>query len=225
MIRRLSVLMYAVGVFAGLAGAQTPPHADPGRPGVAGGMGVEYLAPHDIVDMINGNYRPVTRQPEFHAGVNFFGAGFIPLSPNWMLKIEYTYLLNTYNFSGVFGPGEFTMEGHLPTVILHYVLADEGLYNLSAGGGLGYHFGTLSTKYGTLIDTYNATGIGGLVELQGNTAISEELFVHLGVQARWEGIGELTNSAGKSPGINAHGDPATMNWFSVGARIGMSYYF
>jgi hypothetical protein len=205
----------------------TPTTMERMRPGIAAGMGVEYLSPRDIVDMINSaGFHPRERQPEFHAGVNFFGAGFVPLTGDWMLKVEYAYVLNTYNIDSQFGPGEFTMKAHLPTIILHYIFVDEGLYNLSAGAGMGYHFGELSVSYSTLVDSYTATGPGGLLELQGNTAIGEDLFVHLGVQARWEGIGELRNGiAGAAPGINAQGDPARMGWFSVGARIGMSYYF
>jgi hypothetical protein len=220
---RLLVLL-TVGVAPSVLSG-TPNTAERMRPGIAAGMGVEYLAPWDIVDMINGGFRPAERLPEFHAGVNFFAAGFVPLSTDWMLKIEYAYLLNTYNLTALLGPGEFTMKVQMPTLFLHYMLVNEKLYNLSAGFGVGYHFGTLSTQYGTLVDTYTATGPGAVLELQGNTAMSEDLFVHLGAQARWEGIGELRNEGDKSPGVNAHGKPPAMSWFGVGARIGVSYFF
>jgi hypothetical protein len=206
------------------AHAETPVIAERMRPGFALGMGVAYINPTDVVDMLNGAFRPTERLPDFHAGVNFFASGFVPLSPDWMLKIEYAYLLNTYNITAVFGPGEFTMRAHMPTVYVHYMLVDEGLYNLSGGIGVGYHFGALDTQYGTLIDTYTAHGVGGALDLQGNTAISENLFVHLDAQARWEYFGELHNAAGKSPGVNARGEPAVLSWFSVDARIGFSYY-
>ncbi len=226
---RCTLLLAILVVPYALAGTpETPATVERMRPGIAAGMGVEYLSPRDVVDMINGAFRPTTRVPEFHAGVNFFGAGFVPLSSDWMLKIEYAYLLNTYNIiyniAGAYGPGEFTMKVHMPSLILHRMLVDEGLYNVSAGLGLGYHFGELYVNNSSLMDSYTAAGAGGVLELQGNTAMSEDLFVHLGVQARWEFIGELRNAVDKSPGINAQGDPARMGWFSVGARIGMSYY-
>jgi hypothetical protein len=221
---RVGTIVLCVLAYTACARPATPV-LDPLRPGVAAGMGVDYLNPRDIIDMINGQFQPGVRQPDFHAGVEFFGAGFIPLSPRWMLKIEYAYLLNSYNIEGTFGPGELTMKEHLPTVYLHYYLIDEGLYNLSGGIGLGYHLGTLGINYGTLVDSYTANGPGGALDLQGNSAISEHLFVHLGGQARWEFLGELRNAAGKSPGINARGGAVTMNSFSVGARIGVSYYF
>ena len=225
MMRSLLVLFLLTVRLAPCAITGTPIVVERMRPGIAAGMGVEYLTPRDLVDMINGGFRPVERLPDFHAGVNFFVAGFVPLSADWLLKIEYAYLINTYNIAALLGPGEFTMMVHMPTLYMHYMLVDEGLYNLSAGLGVGYHFGTLSTTYGTLIDTYTASGPGAVLELQGNTAINEDLFVHLGVQARWEGIGELRNAGGKSPGVNAQGKPPAMSWFGVGARIGVSYYF
>jgi hypothetical protein len=225
MMRFLRVLFLLAIWFTPSAFSGTTASAERMRPGMAAGMGVEYLTPRDIVDMINGGFRPTERLPEFHAGVNFFAAGFVPLSTDWMLKLEYAYLINTYNLTALLGPGEFTMAVHMPTLYIHYMLVDEGLYNLSAGFGVGYHFGSLSTQYGTLIDTYTASGPGAVLELQGNTAMSEDLFVHLGVQARWEGIGELRNAGDKSPGVNAQGKPPSMSWFGVGARIGVSYYF
>jgi hypothetical protein len=225
MMRSLRLLFLLTVWVLPCAIAGTPIVVERMRPGIAAGMGVEYLNPRDVVDMINGGFRPEERLPDFHAGVNFFVAGFVPLSSDWLLKIEYAYLLNTYNIAALLGPGEFTMKVHMPTLYIHYMLVDEGLYNLSAGLGVGYHFGALSTGYGTLVDTYTASGPGGVLELQGNTAMSEDLFVHLGVQARWEGIGELRNSADKAPGVNAQGKPPSLSWFSVGARIGMSYYF
>ncbi len=224
MTRRLWTTVLCILLSTAYARPGTPV-LDPLRPGFAAGMGVDYVNPGDIIDMINGQFQPGGREPDFHAGVEFFGAGFIPLSTRWMLKIEYAYLLNSYNINGLFGPGEITMKEQLPTVYLHYYLIDEGLYNLSGGIGLGYHFGTLGISYGTLVDSYTANGPGGALDLQGNTAISEHLFVHLGGQARWEFLGELRNGAGKSPGVNARGGAVKMNSFSVGARIGACYYF
>jgi hypothetical protein len=222
---RALVVAALLVMVAALSLAEEVPHAEPMRPGVAAGMGVDYISPMDIVDMINGNYRPTSKVDDFHAGVDFFVAGFIPLSREWMLKIEYAFLLNTYNITGMFGPGEFTMKAHMPTLVLHYMLVDGGLYNLSAGLGGGFHMGKLATEYGTLVDSYSSNGFGGVAEVQGNTAISEHLFVHLGGSIRWERIGELRNDAGTSPGINANGKPVRMSWFSAGARIGVSCYF
>jgi hypothetical protein len=226
MTRALCMLMLLVLAIPFRTVGDTPPVLQPSRPGVAAGMAVAYLNPRDVVDWVNGGFAPSRRLDEFHASPNFFVGAFVPLSHDWMLKFEYVYLLNTYNItSPQFGPGEFTMKVHLPSVILHRVLVDEGVYNLSAGLGVGYHFGALNVDCWTLKDTFSAKGLGAILEMQGNTALGENLFVYLGVDARWEGIGEIRNAAGNSPGVNAHGDPVSLSWFGVGARIGLSYYF
>jgi hypothetical protein len=60
--------------------------------------------------------------------------------------------------------------------------------------------------------------------LNGNTALGEDLFVHLAVNARWEFLGELRNANDRSPGKGAEGDAVKLGSFGVGARIGVSYY-
>jgi len=226
MIRTLCTMLLLVLASPFRAAAEKPPVLERSRAGVAAGMAVAYLSPRDVVDWVNGGFAPVQRLEEFHASPNFFVAGFFPLSADLLLKVEYVYLLNTYNItSPQFGPGEFTMRAHLPTVVLHYVFVDEGIYNVSAGFGVGYHFGALDVDCWTLEDTFSGKGLGALLEFQGNTALGEHLFVYLGADARWEGIGEVHNAAGRSPGVDADGDPVSLAWFGVAARIGLSYYF
>ncbi len=216
-----TVLAVCVGCMAAASAAQTG--ATP-RTGFSIGMGVHYLTPPDVVAMINGGYAPAQKVPEFHAGVDFFGSFILPLSTDWAVRAEYAYMVNSYSISSVFGPGEFTMMVHMPTLFGEYILADEGLYNLSAGVGIGYHFGALTVRYLQLDDRYTAKGPALAFMLTGNTAIGDDLFVHLAAEARWEFPGELRNANGRSPGLSADGTPAGMYSFGVGARLGMSYY-
>jgi len=204
------------------ARAGVPPAS---RVGISAGMGVNYLTQRDLVDLINGGYSPAKRVDEFHAAVDFFGSAVFPLSADWALRAEYAYSLNTYNINSLLGPGEFTTVLHLPSLIVEYVLVDEPLYDVSGGLGGGYHVGVLNLKYGTIDDSYTATGPGMLLMLNGNTALGDDLFIHLAVNARWEFLGELRNGNDQSPGKSAQGDPAKLGSFGVGARIGASYYF
>ncbi|MCC6396284.1 MAG: hypothetical protein IT282_04655 [Bacteroidetes bacterium] len=195
------------------------------RMGITAGMGVSYLTQRDLVDMINGGYMPGKRVDEFNSAVDFFGSVFLPLSADWALRFEYAYVLNSYNISAPLGPGDFSAMLHMPSVLLEYILVEEGVYNLSGGVGGGYHIGKLDVKYGTLRDSYTATGPGMVMMLSGNTALGENLFVHLSVNARWEFLGELLNGSNQSPGRAAGGGPATLGSFGVGARLGASYFF
>jgi len=209
-------------VFSSAVRGQEQPSAGP-RFAISAGMGVNYISPGDVVDMINGAYKPVQPVGQFHAGADFFGSLRMRLSDEWAVTAEYAYLLNSYNIESGFGQGEFTMTVHMPTLLAHYLFISDPFYDLGVGAGIGYHFGTLAIKYGTIDEPYTGSGPGIMIALTGNTALGERAFVHLEGNLRWEFIGDLRNAAGKSPGVNAQGAPVTLESFSAGVRIGMTF--
>ncbi len=184
------------------------------------GLGVNYHDAKDIVDRINGNSVITQRVSNFKSGAEFFGSATFPLAPDWTVKVEYSYLLASYNQPTNFGNAEFSYHVHMPTIIAQYILYEAETYNLKAGAGAGYHFGSYSEKYSNVDATFTGSGVGTILEAEANTALSEHLFAHLGAQVRWDFIGELKSAAGNPLGIV----PTTLNFFSAGARLGMSYY-
>lgn len=220
MAKQLSIVsIFVVICFSQMLAQPSSFHSD--RIGVSAGLGVNYHNAKDIVDRINGNSVTTQRVSDFKSGAEFFGAVSIPLSPDWVLKAEYSYLLASYTQNTSFGNAEFSYHVHMPTLIGQYILYEAETYNFKLGAGAGYHIGIYSEKYSTVNATFTGSGIGTLLELEANTALGEHLFAHLGTQMRWDFIGELTNAAGKPPGNFS----TTFNFFSVGARLGMSYYF
>ena len=190
------------------------------RIGVAIGMGVNYVNAQDVVDHIRGRVGLGQDVPEFKSAVDFFGAMSFPLSHEWILKFEYAYLLGTYNVAGFFGPTEFSFSAHMPTIIGQYVLAEEGSYNIKAGAGIGYHFGVLTESMGTFEDKLTGRGLGSLVELEANTAFSDDFYGYIGANLRWEFIGDLTSSTR----TGSAGSVPTLHFFGIGARFGFAYY-
>ena len=193
------------------------------RFGVSGGMGVDYVNAQDVVDYINGVVGAGGRVPDFKAGVEFFAAATVPISEEWGLKIEYAYFLMSFNAPGALDVMEFTCVAHMPTLIGQYVLADEGVYNLKAGLGVGYHFGSLSEKSSLVNDTRSGTGIGTILDLEANTAFSDDFFGYFGADLRWEFIGELNGA--RTPVAGSLFPTPSLHFFSVGARFGFTYYF
>ena len=191
------------------------------RIGISAGLGVNYHNAKDIVDRINGNSVTTQRISSFKSGAEFFGAVSFPILPDWAVKIEYSYLLASYSQPTNFGNAEFSYHVHMPSVIAQYILYEAETYNLKLGAGAGYHLGSYSEKYSSVDATFTGNGIGTVLELEANTALGEHLFAHLGTQLRWDFIGELTNASGKPAGNVL----TTLNFFSAGARLGMSYYF
>jgi hypothetical protein len=197
------------------------------RVSLSGGMGVEYISAPRVVDYINALVAAYTteRVPEFKSAVQFFGAFSYPLVSGWVLKAEYVYLLGSYNPVIPFLSSEFTLTMNMPSIILQYVLWDEGLYNVKVGGGLGFHFASLTTTFLTLDDHLSAKGLGTVIELEANTAFGDHVFAYLGSDLRWEFIGKFKNPSGfqvSQPGVVP---VPTGNSFSIGARLGFSYYF
>lgn len=210
------------------AGAPAPGGDAPGplpRPGLAAGMGVLYLTARDVVDLVNASAVPAERVAQFHPMAEFFAAASFPLTDEWIIKVEYAFLTGSYSVGSFLGEADFSVTAHMPSVILQYVIAERGLYNLKIGAGGGYYAGALAEKYLTIDQRFSGTGGGVLTELEANTAFGEHLYAFLGANLRWSFIGELTNPSGISPGRASGGGGTTLNFFAAGARIGLSYYF
>jgi hypothetical protein len=195
------------------------------RMGVSAGLGVNYFSQRDVTDMLNGGYHPSKKLSDVHVAVDFSGAFALPVSSHWGIRFEYAYLLNTVNAEGLYlGTTEFTTVVHMPSLLVEYAFLDSGAYNLSVGIGGGYHFGRLNIIYGNLENAYTAGGAGAVILLAGNTAVGEDLFVHLAGTVRVGMLGELRNALGVSPGPGSDGSPARLSTFALGARIGLTYY-
>jgi hypothetical protein len=195
------------------------------RIGVSAGMGVNYHNAPDIVNRVNAS--TVSRRAEsFKSGVDFFVALSVPLSRDWVAKLEYVYSFSSYSIPSSFITGfneEFSYRIHMPTIIAQYILYEAQTYNFKVGAGAGFHLGSYDEKLtSTGAFEASANGVGSVLELEGNTALGENLYAHLGAQLRWEFVGELRDGAGRKPIATAS---TTLHFFSVGARLGMSYYF
>jgi hypothetical protein len=221
----LAVLALIAGALPAQAQRPPEPAGDTTaiRVGIGGGLGVAAINATDVVNIVNSTPGALERASTFNASAEFFGYVSVPVHRDWVVKADYGYVLGSYNIAAQYGTAEYTLSAHLPTLIVQYVLHDGGLYSLKAGAGGGYHWGTLHAKYSTLDRDYDASGPGAVVELEGNTALGDNLFVYLGLQARWEFMGPLEDSAGQGPAVNL--DEPSLHWFSGGARIGVAYLF
>lgn len=210
---------------AAFAGAPSPGDsviASEPRAGVTGAMGVSYISARDIVDLVNATPGTTTRQEEFASVVEFIGAASVPLSGRWALKADYAYLLGSYTVPGLFGQTEYSYTAHLPSLLVQYIIVEEGVYNIKAGLGPGYYLGVLTQRVGGSEARYTGSGPGFLLDLEANTALGEDLFAYLGAVVRWSGIGALRSASGSTP---QYSSDTTLEFFGIGARLGLSYYF
>jgi hypothetical protein len=163
------------------------------------------------------------RVSEFTSAVEFGGSVSVPLTGEWMLGIDYGYLLGSISVPDAFGRGAFTFTAHVPSLVLQYALAEEETYHVRVGAGAGYHWGAFSQEYSTLDTRATCAGPGFLAALEANTALGDNLFAYLAVLVRWEFQGELTDGAGRPARGSPDGPGATFHFFAPGARLGMTY--
>lgn len=211
-----------LGVLPAAGTAQTPEAAH--RGGVGGGMGVVWMNRSELVSLVNATAGALEGAPSFKTGAEFFGFAAIPLSREWGLKGEYAYQIASYNIEASGGTAEYGLTMHVPSVLLQRVLLLEEAYNLSAGLGGGPRFGSLTGRYLNLDNTYQAAGYGLVAELEANTILGTDLFVHLGGQLRWESTGDLKDPSGIPPVTAGGKTSASLGGFGAAFRIGLTWY-
>ncbi|MDH4070166.1 MAG: hypothetical protein OEV30_07055 [Ignavibacteria bacterium] len=211
-------ILFTAGAAAQTQGKGSEPNR---RIGISGGMGVSYFNATDIVDRVNGTGITTERADDFVAAAEFFGAVTYPLSADWALKLEYAYLITSYNVQTIFPGSEFSVTVHMPMLIAHYILVDKGVYNVKAGAGLGYHYGSYVERYGTAGATFTGSGVGAKLDLEANTAFGESFYAYIGGDLRFDFIGSLKPEDNANAGV---GITPGLGFFSIGAKLGFTFY-
>lgn len=190
---------------------------------VSAGLGVNALHAGDLADLATATNG--ARVDALTSAAEFIGAVGVPVGERWTITAEYARIVGGYEVQSGFGSGRYAFAAHLPSLIVHYSLAEEPTYSVLAGLGGGYHAGSVRTELPGADDRFTGTGPGVLLDLRGNTSLGDGLYALLGVHLRWSGIGELTNSDGfvipTGPGVA----PPTLSFFSAGAKLGVTYRF
>ena len=194
--------------------------------GFSAGLGVTLLRATDVVDYITSSYAPPSRLDDFATAAEFYLAPEILLNESWGFKFEYAYLLKSSEVSLSQGvPYSYSYGIHMPTALAQYLVLGQG-YAFKFGGGIGYHFASysdVSSPGGSR--EYHSTGIGLKLEAEGNTAFDDHLFAYIGVDARDNIMGELKDSKDNRLFIASRGSNAKMSFFSIGLKLGFTYYF
>jgi hypothetical protein len=194
---------------------------------VFGGMGVHMVSAPGIVEYINSTATSAQRVNDFGAAVDFFGGIEFPVSDEWGVKLEHSYLFKSYTYDGkLSGTYDLYFETQSPSVIIQRIIAGKG-YFVKFGAGGGYHFGTVIQKISTFGTTseYTANGIGVKGEIVGQTAFGEDLFGYIGGSIGYEFIGDLKDEKGNNLTASSSSKAVTLNYFHVGIRFGLNYYF
>jgi len=193
---------------------------------VAAGMGVHLVSAPEIVEYINASTIFSQRIDDFGSAVDFFGDIEIPVTEEWGIKIEHSFLFKSYSVPGNGGGTiDFFYAVQLPSVLVQRIYSGYG-YFVKIGAGGGYHFGSAEQRVSTygVTTTYTATGIGLKTELVGQTAFDEDVFAYIGGSLGWEFIGDLKEGNGKLLTRPNTAEGVSLRYFHAGVRFGITYY-
>ncbi len=194
---------------------------------VRGGMGITFIDIPSLVDYLNNqSIAPANQQLGiFSSAVMFSGEFDYVLNPSHEVGIEAAYLINSYTFGQDLGLYKLNYGIFMPSVIYYYVIRRKG-FNIKFGGGLGLRFVNLNQQWPATPSgqNYSSSGFGFLLRADGNTILSENLFVNIGFDLRYDLNGKPYGSGSYLVNKNNQQD-VSFNSLSAGVRLGITNYF
>lgn len=190
-------------------------------------MGINFLSVPSMQDYINENFAASGSQlATFSSAIIFTGEAGMFLSNSFILGIELPYQIYSYTENVGLGQYELAYNSVLPSVMAYYVLMGTG-YNIKFGGGAGVRFVSVteSKKWQGTEDSFSAVGFGGLLRVEANTALAENVYANLGLDMRYDINGEPENSNGNTLVNNVKGENVNFDTFALGVKLGISYIF
>ena len=195
---------------------------------VSAGLGINAHNAVAITDYINAITQPTPDQriDDFGSAVEFYVMPELQIAEEWSVGLEYALLLKSHSLISQAGGGntEIGYSIHMPTAIVHYLIAGEG-YWLKLGGGIGFHYGLLQQRLfgGTQQTDFTASGAGVKIEAVGNTRFDDSFYASIGVDVRW-GFGGSFNNPDQGEAQFAT-TTARMEFFNVGLKLGVAFLF
>jgi hypothetical protein len=192
-----------------------------------GTMGINFLSFPSLQDYINENYAPSDAQlGTFNSAVIFTGEVGKFIGKDFELSLDIPYQIYSYTENVGLGQYELAYNSVLPSVMAYYVLLGNG-YNIKFGGGAGVRFISVkeSKKWQGTEDSFSSIGFGGLLRMEANTALAENVYANIGADLRYDINGEPENSGGNKLVNNVKGENVNFNTFSLGVKLGISYLF
>lgn len=182
-------------------------------------MGIDFISVPELKDYLEANY--TDKLSDFSSAVNFSGSYGRMISENTQLEVEIGYLLNSYNSGSVGGNYDLSYSLLMPSLFYNYVFVGKG-YNFKFGAGAGIRVLSITEKLPADPNDYDYSsfGFGFILRGTGNTAISQDVYAHIGADIRYDSLGKPEeNSTGNKIGN------VNFSSLSFGIRLGISYQF
>lgn len=186
---------------------------------VRASMGIDFVSVPELKDYLEANY--TDKLSDFSSAVNFSGSYGRMISDYTQIELEIGYLLNSYNSASLGGNYDLSYSLIMPSMLYNYVFAGNG-YNFKFGAGTGIRLLSITEKLPADPNDYNYSsfGFGFILRGTGNTAISQDVYAHIGADIRYDVLGkpEKNSTGNKIGNVN-------FSSLSFGIRLGISYQF
>jgi hypothetical protein len=189
------------------------------------GMGISEVNTPSLVNYLNENYAPPGQQlGVFNSSIVFSCEAGYFVNDSYELSLDFSYLLNSYNFSENLGLYKLSYDIIMPSLVNYYVIKGTG-YSFKFGGGIGPRFTSVDEQQSTgTVGNYNSFGFGILFKVEGNTMLSDNFYANIGFDLRYDFNGDPKN--GSLYLFNPVNDEkVNFNSLSAGLHLGVSYIF
>lgn len=184
-------------------------------------MGITFGSMPSLKDYVNqiAGYQELG---SFNSAVIFSGEFDYNVSKTYDLGLELGYLINSVTFS-TYGTYDFSYHIIMPTVTSYYIIRGEG-YNFKFGGGVGLRLVSFDASFPSNPSTsnYKSTGFGFLLRAAGNTRLSDNFYVYISGDLRYDLNGNLKD---RNTYHNPDFKQVNLNTFSAGVNLGITYIF
>jgi hypothetical protein len=185
------------------------------------GMGINFGSVPSLKDYVN-QIAGFDEMGSFTSAVVFAGEYDYEVSPTYDLGLEVAYLLNSVTFS-TYGTYDFSYHVIMPTVTSYYVIRGNG-YNFKFGGGVGIRLVSADESIPATpsATNYTSVGPGFLLRIAGNTRLSEDFYVYISGDLRYDLNGDLK---GWVEHHSTNYNQVNLDTFSAGVSLGITYFF
>ncbi|MCW9065203.1 MAG: hypothetical protein OQJ78_02830, partial [Ignavibacteriaceae bacterium] len=187
-----NILILSIIIFTKLSFAQIE---------LKGTMGINLISVTSAQDYINQNYAPYDDELNtFNTAVIFTGEVGYFFNEKFEMSVDLPYQIFSYN-TNIEGAGQYDLyfDTFMPSVMAYYVLSGVG-YNFKFGGGVGprFSFVTEEKKWQGTSEEFTSTGFGGVLRIEGNTSLAENVYANIGADMRYDVNGEPENDKGNN---------------------------
>ena len=186
---------------------------------ISGGMGIAAIYTSNLADYLNRysttiDYSTISTTPVFFVNCEY------RFYDNYGIKIDYNYMLRTYNIE----TGNINVSYYIqsPAVLLNYIIRDKG-YLLKFGAGFSYNYIELETNASLgMKTTYKSTGVGLRVDVHGHTQLGKNLYLILALGVNSGLLSDLESDTGHILSLDEN---INISFISASLNFGLAYYF